>query len=138
MDLDELEEGTMIWRYGLAWLPMVLIAILNGILREKTYGRLLSESRAHQVSTLTGILLLGTYIWIVTRFLGFETLTQAVLVGALWLGLTIAFEFLFGHFVAKHSWSELLADYNLLAGRLWPLVLLWVAIAPALFYRFLG
>jgi hypothetical protein len=33
---------------------------------------------------------------------------------------------------------DLLADYNLLAGRLWPLVLVWVAIAPALFYRFLG
>jgi hypothetical protein len=125
----------MIWRYGLAWFPMVAIGILNGILRETTYGKSLGESRAHQVSTLTGILFLGTYIWFVTSFLGFETLTQAVLVGGLWFGLTIAFEFLFGHFVAKHSWSELLADYNLLAGRLWPLVLLWVAIAPAFFYR---
>lgn len=128
----------MIWRYILAWLPMVAIAILNGILREQTYGKTLSESRAHQLSTITGIVLLGTYIWIVTSLLGFESFIQAVIVGCLWLGLTIAFEFLFGHFVAKHSWTDLLADYNLLAGRLWPLVLIWVAIAPVLFYRFLN
>ncbi len=127
----------MIWRYGLAWLPMVAIAILNGILRETTYGKQLSESRAHQLSTVTGILFLGTYIWFVTGLLGFESLSQALMIGCLWFGLTIAFEFLFGHFVAKHSWHELLADYNLLAGRLWPLVLLWVAIAPALFCYFL-
>jgi hypothetical protein len=129
---------TMIWRYVLAWLPMVVIAVFNGILREKTYGKYLSESLAHQLSTLTGILFLGTYIWIVAHLWGFESLTQAWIVGGLWLGLTIAFEFLFGHFVARHSWSELLADYNLRAGRLWPLVLVWVAIAPALFYGFLG
>lgn len=137
MEVDELEEVTMIWRYGLAWLPMVVIAIFNGILREKTYGKSLDESCAHQLSTVTGVLLLGIYIWIVTSLWGFESLTQAVIVGCIWFGLTIAFEFLFGHFVAKHSWSDLLADYNLLAGRLWPLVLLWVAIAPALFFHFL-
>ncbi|MGQ9871422.1 hypothetical protein [Leptodesmis sp.] len=108
----------MIWRYILAWLPMVAIAILNGILREQTYGKTLSESRAHQLSTITGIVLLGTYIWIVTSLLGFKSFIQAVIVGCLWLGLTIAFEFLFGHFVVKHSWTDLLADYNLLAGRL--------------------
>jgi hypothetical protein len=138
MGVDELEEVTMIWRYILAWLPMVAIAIFNGILREKTYGKALSESRAHQLSTITGIALLGTYIWVVISLWGFESFTQAVIVGCLWLALTIAFEFLFGHFVAKHSWTDLLADYNLLAGRLWPLVLVWVAIAPVLFYSFLA
>ena len=128
----------MIWRYVLAWFPMVVIAIFNGILREKTYGKSLGEARAHQFSTVTGILLLGSYIWWLTRLLGFESLTQAAIVGCIWLGLTVAFEFLFGHFVAGHAWSDLLADYNLLAGRLWPLVLLWVAIAPAVFYQFLA
>ena len=37
----------------------------------------------------------------------------------LWLGMTLAFEFLFGHYIAGKSWSLLLADYNLAAGRLW-------------------
>jgi hypothetical protein len=49
--------------------------------------------------------------------------------------MTLAFEFLFGHFVAGHSWARLLQDYNLLAGRVWVLLLAWVALAPYLFYR---
>lgn len=43
---------------------------------------------------------------------------------------TIAFEFLFGHYVDGASWQELLADYNLFAGRLWPIVLASIAAAP--------
>jgi hypothetical protein len=56
-------------------------------------------------------------------------------IGLTWLALTVAFEFLFGHYVAGHSWRALLNDYDLLAGRLWVLVLAWLALAPYLFYR---
>lgn len=37
-----------------------------------------------------------------------------------------------GRFLLHREWSMLLADYNLFAGRLWPLVLVWVTIAPTL------
>lgn len=127
----------MILRYMLAWLPMMAIGILNGTIREATYGKVLSELRAHQVSTLTGVLLLGLYIWIITYFWSPESLQQALLIGVLWLGLTVTFEFIFGHYVAGHSWSQLLRDYNILAGRVWLLVLIWITVAPLLFYRFL-
>jgi hypothetical protein len=127
----------MILRYILAWIPMVFIGILNGILREVTYGKYLSEVRAHQLSTITGILLLGSYIWTLTRLWSFESPQQALTIGLIWLGLTVVFEFSFGHYVAGHSWSRLLSDYNILAGRVWIVVLIWIAIAPLLFYRFL-
>jgi hypothetical protein len=48
----------------------------------------------------------------------------------------VAFEFLFFHYVAGHSWPELLANYDIAHGRLWPLILLWVALGPYVFYRF--
>ncbi|MGQ9625254.1 MAG: hypothetical protein ACUVT9_07815 [Candidatus Bathycorpusculaceae bacterium] len=40
------------------------------------------------------------------------------------------FEFIAGHYVFGNSWEKLLADYNLLEGRLWSLVLLTILIAP--------
>jgi hypothetical protein len=52
-----------------------------------------------------------------------------------WLALTVAFEFVFGRLVAKQSWSDLVADYNLARGRTWPLVLAWIAIGPAAMAR---
>src|SRR5918997_1781576 len=51
-------------------------------------------------------------------------------VGAFWLVLTVLFEFGFGRGVDGKSWSDLLADYNLAEGRLWPLVLAWLALGP--------
>ncbi|MBE9180184.1 hypothetical protein IQ268_16585 [Oculatella sp. LEGE 06141] len=127
----------MILHYVLAWIPMVFIGIINGVIREFTYGKQLSELRAHQVSTATGILLFSLYIGALVYFWGFESLRQALMVGLIWLVLTIAFECLFGHYVAGHPWSKLLSDYNIFAGRLWLLVLVWLAIAPLLFYHVL-
>lgn len=128
----------MIWRYILAWIPMVFIGIINGVIRQVTYGKYFSELRAHQVSTATGVLLLGLYIWAIAHLWSFDSPKQAISVGLLWLGLTVIFEFTFGHFVAGHSWSKLLSDYNILAGQIWLVVLIWVAIAPWLFSRFLA
>lgn len=52
----------------------------------------------------------------------------------MWLGMTIIFEFGFGHYIMKNSWPKLLGDYNIFAGRVWSLFLVWITIAPYLFY----
>jgi hypothetical protein len=114
---------------------MIPIAIANGVLRESWYGRHLSELAAHQVSSLVAIGLFGVYIWGLVRRWRPESGRQGIAVGLLWLVMTMAFEFLFGHYVAGHTWERLLHDYDLLAGRLWSLVLAWIALAPYLFYR---
>jgi hypothetical protein len=49
----------------------------------------------------------------------------------MWSSASIAFEFLFGHYVHKDSWSKLLHAYNLLDGRLWLVDVLGIAAAPA-------
>ena len=54
------------------------------------------------------------------------------------MALTAAFEFMFFHYVAGHSWEMLLANYDVMSGHLWPLILLWVCVAPYLFYRFIN
>ena len=122
-------------KYVLAWLPLVMIAMLNGALREGLYGKYLGELRAHQVSTVSGVLLFGVYIWALVRFRRPESSKQAITIGLIWLGLTVAFEFIFMHYVAGRSWDVLLHDYNIFAGRVWVVVLVWVTVAPYVFYR---
>lgn len=121
--------------YAVSWLGMVVLAILNGAVREKLYRPWMSELSAHQVSTVVGICLFGVYIWLLTGFWRIESSVQAWGIGIMWLVMTVAFEFLFGHFVMGHPWGKLFQDYNLLRGRLWPLVLAWTAIAPFVFFR---
>jgi hypothetical protein len=125
----------MVLKYAIAWIPMVFIAITNGVLRQYVYGRWMKELSAHQVSSLTAVVLFYLYTWILVQMWPLESSRQAVAVGIIWLCLTVAFEFLFGHYVANHSWSKLFQDYNLLSGRLWTLVLLAVAAAPYVVYK---
>ncbi len=125
----------MLLRYAAFWLVLAILAIINGILRGSTYGQYVPELAAHQISTLTGIALFGIVVWLFHRRQPTRSMREAWLIGAMWLGMTIAFEFGFGHFVAGHSWERLLADYNLLAGRVWLLLLVWVFVMPPLFHR---
>lgn len=90
-------------RYILAWIPMVFIAIVNATIREVVYKRYFSELQAHQVSTATGVVLFGLYIWMLARRVSLESAGQAIFIRAIWLGLTVAFEFIFGHYVMKNS-----------------------------------
>lgn len=121
-------------KYGLAWFPMVVIAVLNGVLRECVYGKFVTELRAHQISTLLGCIFLGVYMAGLIYLWRPESAGQALDVGALWFVLTVCFEFVFGRFVGKHSWKRLLQDYNIFAGRVWILLLIWVGIAPYVFF----
>ena len=58
--------------------------------------------------------------------------------GLMWMILTIIFEFALDRLVVGDSWSKLLGDYNLLEGRVFSLFILWVALAPYVFYRIRG
>jgi hypothetical protein len=64
------------------------------------------------------------------RRLGNPSSAELIAVGLLWLVLTVAFESLLGHYVSGATWETQLADYNILRGRLWPLVLLTTFLAP--------
>jgi len=121
--------------YIMGWFGLVILAIVNGAVRKKFYGHYMSELIAHQLSTLTAIFLFGIYIWCTMGIWKIDSGKQALIIGSIWLIITIIFEFLFGHYVIGNSWSKLLHDYNLFKGRVWVLVLIWTTFAPYLFYR---
>lgn len=126
----------MILRYSIAWIALAVIAIANGIIREYSYGKWVSELTAHQLSTISAIALSGLLVFLLHHSWPLQSSGQAWVIGGVWLGLTIIFEFGFGHFIVGHTWSRLFADYNLFAGRLWLLFLVWILIVPNVVYRY--
>lgn len=125
----------MVFRHLAAWLLLLVAAIINGVIRQSLFIGRMSELQAHQLSTLSGIILFGVIIWGLHRMWPLASAAQAWTVGVVWVALTLAFEFLFFHYVGGKSWEMLLNDYNILEGRLWPLLLLWVMIAPYVMHR---
>jgi hypothetical protein len=118
-----------ILRLFLIWLLMSVIAVINGTIRVIFFEKLISAQLAHVLSTITGITLIQAVIYF---YLGNKKfpVRQLLLTGLFWLGLTVLFEFGFGHYVVGHPWEKLLADYNLLKGRLRSLVLVSILLGP--------
>jgi hypothetical protein len=119
----------------LVWLFLAILMIINGIARQELYAGPAGDLAAHHISTLTGAALSFLLVWAVTARWPFRSARQAAATGILWLLMTVAFEFLFGHFIAGHPWQRLLRDYDLSAGRVWSLYLLWITVTPLILHR---
>lgn len=125
----------MISRALAVWFAFMVLAILNGVARNALLTPRVGEQSAHVASTITLCAAILALTWLAIPWIGTSTTGAAIGVGALWLSLTVAFEFLAGHFAFGHSWEKLLADYDLSRGRVWVLVLIATAAAPVLAHR---
>lgn len=118
--------------WTLAWLGGSVLGVVNGTIRELTYKERFGDRTAHQLSAVSLCTLLGGYFALLQRRWPIPTRSQALEIGAAWAGLTAAFDFGLGRYVDHKPWEELLRDYDLPGGRVWPLVLAWVAVGPML------
>jgi hypothetical protein len=118
-----------------AWLGMVVVALLNGTIRALVTQPLLGETTARFLATLLLLGLVTGYEWWLLGRLPIPTVRLGWLVGTCWLALTLSFEFGFGRFVEHLSWQTMLADYDLSRGRIWVLVPLWLLVAPVVLRR---
>jgi len=120
----------------LAWLAILLLAVLNGAARDALLVPLWGETAARAASSLILAALIVLVAWVfLARTRPLYRRGHLPAVGMLWLVLTLAFEFGFFHLVMGRPLAELLADYNLAAGRLWLLVLATACFAPVLVGR---
>jgi hypothetical protein len=116
----------------LVWAAIIPLAILNGALRDCVLARHLSPAAARFASGLTLSGTIVALVCVVAPWVGRGSAGQFLLLGALWLALTVAFEFAFGRWVARKSWREMVRAYTFQGGDIWPLVLLIVTAAPYL------
>ena len=125
-------------RAALVWLAILVLAIANGALRE---GLLIPRFGRTPGLVASGLLLSALVLLVAFATLGWiapASPSLAWAVGALWLAMTLAFEFGFGGLVQHKPLHELLAAYRFEDGNLWPMVLLVVLVAPALAQRLRG
>lgn len=124
-------------RLLLAWLAMAVAMSANGAFREMALRRWLDAQSADLVSAAIGaaIILLLTFLFF--RPLAGSSTRTLLFVSVLLVVLTVIFEFTIGRLVDRKSWSELLGNYAIWRGRLWPLLLLLIALTPFIWGRWL-
>jgi hypothetical protein len=126
----------MIMKYALAWFGMMILAIINGGLRDLAYKPYLGDLPAHQISTVTLMVLFAGYFWLLTTRWPIKSASRAWIIGGIWFLMTEAFEFGVGRFIGGNSWSTLFHAYNVFAGQVWIFIPLWVSVGPFVFFRF--
>ena len=117
------------------WLVLLLLAVMNGAFRESVLSPLLGASWGHVTSTALLLVLVMLLAFLSVGWIGVRRDSEAIRVGILWTALVLAFEFFAGHFLFSRSWPDLLADYDILAGRIWVMVPILTLIAPLLAER---
>ena len=125
----------MLNRALVIWFVMLVAASMNGALREAVLIPAIGETGGRALSTVILCLLVLLLTWFTIRWIHPASTRDAWFIGGLWVVLTLAFELLAGHYLFGNPWRELLEDYNLARGRIWPLVLVTIAAAPPLCAR---
>jgi len=120
----------MMGRALAVWLGILLLANLNGAVRELWLIPAMGHIPGRALSTLVLSVLVFLITWLTVGWIRPVSTGDAMLIGVVWLLLTLGFEFLVGHYVFHKPWAELTEDYNVARGRIWPLVLVVVLFAP--------
>lgn len=113
------------------WLILLFLAIINAIIRNNLYKPFLGDLFAHQLSSLIFILIILflTYAFLKISKAELNNI-ETFLMGITWLIATLVFEFVAGYYVFGNPLERLFADYSLLEGRMWILVLITILVAP--------
>lgn len=121
----------MLWLRGFViWLVFIVAESMNGTIRILWLIPSLGEMRSHQISFLTGSILILGIATLLIRWLNTSSVSQLIQVGVLWVFLTILFEICLGRFVLGYSWGQIAADYNIQKGGLMPFGLLLLILSP--------
>jgi hypothetical protein len=122
-------------RSTVVWFLLLFLAVMNGGLRNAALTPRLGEFGGHITSTILLCAAILIVTWLTIGWIRPATSTEALLVGGGWVLMTVAFEFLAGHYLFRTAWARLLEDYDLFGGRIWLLVLATSAFAPLIMAR---
>ena len=116
------------------WAAILVIAVLNGTLREMVVTPLFG---AFSGRLLSGLILCSCILlaaWLATPWFGVQGRARYWAIGGFWLLATLAFEIGIG-IAQGRDFRELFQAYTLEGGNLWPLVLITTLVAPWLAAR---
>ncbi|MEZ5568948.1 MAG: hypothetical protein R3E54_11500 [Halioglobus sp.] len=116
---------------ALAWIPLLVLAVTNELLFLRLLRERATPQQAIAASLPTLLALIAGYSAWAVHYLQLQAALERLAIGLVWVLLTVAFEFLFWHFVGKKPWAEIGARFNPRSGDGTLVLLLIIALTPA-------
>ena len=131
-------SGRLLLRAFLVWLVIIAVETIHGILRGVLLVPIVGDIPARQIGVLIGSLLILGVASLFIRWMAARTNLQLLVVGLLWVVLTVLFETGLGRLVLGLPWERITEDYDVTRGGFMELGLLFMAAAPWLAARLIS
>ncbi len=118
----------------IVWLAILVVAVLNGSLREFALTPLFGPFAGRLAS---GVILCAAIFfagWLATPWFGTQSSARSWAIGGSWLLATLAFEVGIG-LAQGRDFRELFQAYTFEGGNIWPLILVAALVSPPLAAR---
>ncbi|QQS49243.1 MAG: hypothetical protein IPM66_11750 [Acidobacteriota bacterium] len=132
-----MEISVLVKAFGI-WFGIVILAIVNAGIREKLLAPAIGPAAALPASGLLLSVIILAVAYFTMPLIGSSDSRIYISIGVFWLVLTLAFEFLFGHYGAGKPWREVLQVFDVRKGDLFVVALLATLVAPWIMARLRG
>ena len=119
-------------RATVVWLVIIVAESVSGAVRSLWLIPAVGEARASRIGFAVGVIIIVTTAWLFIRWMNPEKLSHLLLIGLLWVALTLAFEVALGRLVLNYSWERIVLDYDIAEGGLMLIGLGVLLFAPLL------
>ena len=119
----------------MVWAGIMAVETMHGILRAWLLEPWLGGFRARQLSVVTASILIFAMAVATVRWIGAGQERTLLKIGALWVGLTVSFEFGLGMGVLGFSWARMMEDYDLTRGGFLAFGMIGLWLSPLLATR---
>jgi hypothetical protein len=120
------------------WLLIISAEFVHGILRTLFLEPLIGDFQARQISVFVGSLIILTIAYFSVQWIRAKNIQSLIVVGLIWLILTLMYEISLGRFVFGFSWKKILSDYDISKGGLLPFGLIILTLSPLITYKLRG
>lgn len=123
---------TLLLRSLVVWLVIIAVETVHGFLRTLLLVPMVGDFSARQLSVFTGSLLIFVVTLLLIKWIDARTTFQLIMVGALWVLLTILFEVMLGRLVLDSSWDRITEDYDITRCGLLGFGIMFMLVSPLL------
>jgi hypothetical protein len=99
----------------IVWVILIAIEFVHGMLRAVFLVPVAGDLRSRQIGAFTGSLLVLAVALVFIRWIDAPHRRSLLVIGLVWLVLTLSFELAFGR-LSGLSWDRLLSDYDVRRG----------------------
>ena len=114
----------------IVWVVIMAAESIHGIARRLFLEPRIGDLRARQISVLIGSIIIIAITLVFVRWLTAASAFGLILVGTIWVALTVGFEVVLGRLAMGLSWERIASDYNFFQGGFMLLGLLVMLLAP--------